>query len=111
MSSGFTAGSDVSLDYVKDDAYLHPLGSPVSGLDKTDNGAYVKYFSRGIVVVSGADATVRVTLPPGKSRVYDLYEKKFLESNNNKLTVKLTSQVYPSGLKHSIGRIYLYDWH
>ncbi len=110
-ASGFTGGDDVSLDYVKDDVYLHPPGTPVSGLYKMNNGVYVKYFSRGIVVVSDSDATVEITLPQGKSRVFDLYEKKYLESRSNELVLNLTSEVYPSGLKHSIGRIYLYDGH
>jgi hypothetical protein len=110
-ASGFTAGNDVSLDYVKDDVYLHPPGTPVSGLYKINSGVYVEYFSRGIVVVSDGDATVRISLPQGKSSVFDLYERKHLESRNNELVLNLTSEVYPSGSKHSIGRIYLYDRH
>jgi hypothetical protein len=110
-ASGFTAGNDVSLDYVKDDVYLHPPGTPVGVFHKINNGVYVKYFSRGIVVVSDSDATVRISLPQGKSGLFDLYEKKHLESRNNELVLSLTSEVYPSGSKHSMGRIYLYDGH
>jgi hypothetical protein len=110
-ASGFTAGNDVSLDYVKDDVYLHPPGTPVSSLHKMNDSVYVKYFSRGIVVVSDSDATVRIALPQGKRRVFDLYEKRYLEGKDSELVLSLTSEVYPSGLKHSIGRIYLYDGH
>jgi hypothetical protein len=110
-ASGFTAGSDVSLAHVKDDVYLHSPGTPVGGVHRTNDSVYVRYFSQGIVVVSDRDATVKISLPQGKSRVFDLYGKKYLESRDNELALSLTSEVYPSGLKHSIGRIYLYDGH
>lgn len=108
-SSGFTNSPDVRLEYVKDDVYFRPPGNAVSDLYKTNNNVYVRYFSRGIVVVSDADAKVELSLPQGKNRVFDLYDKKYKEIKNNKLMVNLVSQVYPSGSKYPIGRIYLYE--
>jgi hypothetical protein len=110
-SSGFTNSKDVSLDYAKDNVYLYQLGSAVSDINKFDNNVYVRYFSKGIVIVSNDDATVEISIPKGKTGVLDLYEKKHREVRTNKLMVNLTSQVYPSGLKHPMGRIYIYDEH
>ncbi len=108
-ASGFTSSNDVGLDYVKDDVYLHSPGPALSDPYRMKNGVYVKYFLRGIVVVSDGEETVDIALPPGRKRVLDLYEKRFLEGKNDKLVANLTSQIYPSGLRHPIGRIYLYD--
>lgn len=110
-SSGFTNGSGVGLEYVKDDVYFYSLGNAVSDLHKVNNNVYVRYFSQGIVVVSNDDTMIELSVPKGKTRVLDLYEKKHWEVKTNKLMVNLTSQVYPSGLKHPMGRIYIYDEH
>jgi hypothetical protein len=109
-SPGFTNGPDVSLEYVKDDVYFHSLGNPAGKVLKAGSGVYVKYFSKGIVVLSNGDAAVEIPVPKQEG-IYDLYEKKFGEIKNGKLMVNLVSQVYPSGSKYPIGRIYLYDKH
>lgn len=110
-SSGFTNSPDVGLEYVKDDVYFRPPGNAVSNPYRINNNVYIRYFSKGVVIVSNTDAKVELSLPEGRKRVFDLYDKKYREIKNNKLMVNLASQVYPSGIKRPIGRIYLYDEH
>lgn len=109
-SIGFVNGFDVSLDYVIDDIYNYRLGKSMSSVVKLIDGVYIKYFSKGFVVVSDSDAEVKIAVPDNVYRVFDLYEKKFLNIDGNKIRIQLTSQLYPSGKKHPIGRIYLYEY-
>ena len=108
-ASGFVAGPKVSLDSVIDDIYFYPVGKAVSNLEKINDDVYIRYFSNGIVILSDRDATVEVALPAGKDKVFDLYEKRYNEISNNRMMVNLASQIYPSGAKHPIGRIYQYE--
>ena len=108
-SSGFTAGPNVGLQHVKDDVYFYQLGRAESDIQKIKDDVYMRYFSRGIVVVSGEETTLEIVLPKGINKIFDLYNKKIENITHNKVSLKLVSQVYPSGSKHPIGRIYLYE--
>jgi len=108
-SIGFVNGFDVSLDYVMNDIYNFRIGKPVSSITKLKDGIYIRYFSKGFIVVSGSDAEIKIAVPEDVNRIFDIYEKKSLNVENNKLILQLSSQLYPSGLKHPIGRIYLYE--
>lgn len=109
-SIGFVNGFDVSLDYVMDDIYKFRLGKPVSSIVKLKDSVYLRYFSKGFVVVSDSDSNIKIAVPDNIYRVFDLYEKKSLNVESNKLIIQLSSQLYPSGSKHPIGRIYLYEY-
>ncbi len=109
-STGFVNGFDVSLDYVMDDIYKFRLGKPVSSIVKLTDGVYIRYFSKGFVVLSDSDVELKIAVPDNIYRVFDLYEKKSLNVENNKLMIQLSSQLYPSGLRHPIGRLYLYEY-
>ncbi len=108
-SMGFVNGPEVSLDSVMDDVYFFPIGKPVGKAMKISDNVYVRYFAKGLVIVSDGDTAFELAVPVGKSGVFDVYEKKRLEIKNNKLAAHPSSRVYPSGLKHPIGRIYLYE--
>ena len=108
-SSGFVSGPEVSLDSVMDNIYFSPIGKAEGEVKKIRSEAYLRYFSQGLVVISQDDTTLEVTLPGSISRVFDLYEGKYQDVKNNKLVVNLASQIYPSGSKHPVGRIYRYE--
>jgi hypothetical protein len=108
-STGFVNGPEVSLDSVMDDVYFLPIGKAVGKVMKIMDNVYVRYFSKGLVIVSEGDTAFELAVPVGKSGVFDLYEKKRVEIKNNKLAAHPASRVYPSGSKRPIGRIYLYE--
>jgi hypothetical protein len=108
-SPGFTNGDDVSLNHVKDHIYFESLGQPETDITKLRDGVYARFFSEGLVIVSNKDISLVLTLPDGRERIYDLYEQRYVGNGGPKVQVTLTSQVYASGLKHPIGRIYRYE--
>ena len=76
---------------------------------KPQEGVYMRFFTRGIALISDKDISLDLELPDGKIQIYDLFAQRYIKSMGGKFQVTLKSQIYASGLKHPIGRIYRYE--
>lgn len=107
-AGGFTNGPYVSLEDVRDDVYLESLGTATGDPMEIGDTAFLRHFTSGFVVVSDEDMTTDVEIPSGVTAVIDLYDSNRIEVSAGSVDITLTSETYPSGSKHPIGRIYRY---
>jgi hypothetical protein len=107
-ASGFTNGPDVTLSFVKDPVYFESIGVPVRDVERLADTVWSRAYSSGIVVVSGADGEMEITVAPGVSEILDLYSGKKIPVINGKARIGFKSEAYPSGKRHPVGRIFRY---
>ena len=105
----YSYGDTVAL--AQDEVYFAPLGNPVSAAYEQRNGAVVRYYEHGVVVVAmTAATTVNLDLssplvPQEVTGLADLYEEQ------NVLGFRVTIEPTvseASGLRYPAGRVYLY---
>ena len=106
----YSYGDTVPLS--QDDVYFAPLGKPASVAYEQRDGAVVRYYENGVVVVAmTATTTVHLDLssplvPREVTGLVDLYAgQNFL---GFRVTIEPTVSE-ASGLRYPAGRVYLYD--
>lgn len=109
IASGFSCGRNVSIDYSLDPVYFYSLGTPTGPVQTPKPMMHGRYYTGGFVVISQDEGSVDIEVPPGISRVNDLYRQTVLQPAGGKVSVALTSQDYPSGRKKPIGRVYVFE--
>ena len=109
-ASGFTSGPDVSLDWVKDNIYVYRLGEPAGGIERLDEGLYVRRFSRGMVLVSSRNRRIRLTVPQEVAALYDTYSGRTFDNVEGSVYAELGEGDLPPEKERPIGRIYVYRY-
>lgn len=109
-ASGFTAGADVSLAYVKDELFFSDLGEPAGELSRLGRDGALRRYANGFAVAAGGEGSWEIEVPSAVRGVRDLYRGVRLPVAKQRVRVTLKSEEYASGKSRPMGRIYIYEY-
>jgi hypothetical protein len=99
-----------TLGLSQDELYFAPLGKPVDASYQEKDGAAIRHYENGVVVVVARPETVSLDLfspvvPQGVSGLVDLYEGQTIVGFRTTIEPTVSEA---SGARYPAGRVYLY---
>ena len=97
----------------RDDLYFYALGAPLGEGYERLSGGYLRYFTRGIVLVGAWQEPITLTLRssfiPRDVPFYDAFERRWGRTGDGAMTVTVQPRPDPlTGRMAPSGRLYLY---